>query len=54
LIIVVAAGQLVVLLRQSGHGEKAVALLQALLEINLCQPDFSGPGDYDFDDKVGG
>ena len=42
-----------VLLRQSGHGEKAVALLQALLEINLCKPDIAGPGDYDFDDKVG-
>ena len=47
-----SAGQLAVLLRQSGQGEKAVALFQALLEINLFCPDFSGPGEYGFEDKV--
>ncbi len=40
------------LLLQSGHGEKAVALFQALLEINLFSPDFCGPGDYAFEDKA--
>ncbi len=45
-------GQLAVLLLQSGHGEKAVALFQALLEINLFSPDFCGPGDYAFEDKA--
>jgi hypothetical protein len=48
----VNAGQLAVLLLQSGHGEKAVALFQALLEINLFSPDFCGPGDYAFEDKA--
>ena len=32
--------------------EKGIAVCQALLEFNLHNPNFSGRGDYDFDDKV--
>lgn len=44
--------QLVNLLIQAGHEEKGIAVCQALLEFNLHNPNFSGRGDYDFDDKV--
>eukprot|EP00092_Neocalanus_flemingeri_P030332 GFUD01032927.1.p1 GENE.GFUD01032927.1~~GFUD01032927.1.p1 ORF type:complete len:1231 (+),score=335.13 GFUD01032927.1:198-3890(+) len=42
----------VLMLVQSGHSEKAVAVYQGLLELNLFSPDFQGPGDYNVEDKL--